>query len=299
MTSVARDLRGKTKSSRFFTRRNFLRGLAAGGLTTVGGAVYTRWGEPHWLEVSRLAVPLGSGSGRSAPLRVVQLSDFHASPVVSFEFIDEAVTLGLAQKPDLIALTGDFFTNHLPDPARYADILGRLSAAAPTFACLGNHDGGPWTGSAGGNPTTVEAMALLRASHISCLHNQCQTLTIRDFSLQLIGVGDLWSGYCDPAAAFAKLPPRDRAVRILLNHNPDAKNRLLPYDWDLLLCGHTHGGQVRLPFLGTPFAPVVDKRYVEGLHRWNDRWLHVTRGVGNLHGVRFNCRPQVSVLDLT
>ena len=84
-----------------------------------------------------------------------------------------------------------------------------------------------------------------------------------------------------------------------MSHNPDAKIHLRPLDWDLVVCGHTHGGQLRLPFLGTPFAPVADKRYVEGLHRWQERWLYVTRGVGNLHGVRFNCRPQVSVLDLT
>jgi predicted MPP superfamily phosphohydrolase len=116
--------------------------------------------------------------------------------------------------------------------------------------------------------------------------------------LQLIGVGDLWSGMCAPAAAFARTPPRRDAVRLLLNHNPDAKDRLRAFDWDLVLCGHTHGGQLRLPFFGTPFAPVVDKRYVSGLHRWEERWLYVTRGVGNLHGMRFNCRPQISVIDV-
>jgi predicted MPP superfamily phosphohydrolase len=66
----------------------------------------------------------------------------------------------------------------------------------------------------------------------------------------------------------------------------------------LLLCGHTHGGQIRLPFVGTPFAPVRDKRFVEGLHQWDGRWMYITRGVGNLHGVRFNCPPEVSLLTL-
>ena len=65
-----------------------------------------------------------------------------------------------------------------------------------------------------------------------------------------------------------------------------------------MLCGHTHGGQCDLMFLGTPFAPVRDKRFVQGLHRWEDRWIHITRGVGNLHGMRFNCRPEVSLLTL-
>jgi uncharacterized protein len=141
-------------------------------------------------------------------------------------------------------------------------------------------------------------LGLLRAAKVTCLHNSAESLTIRDRPLQVFGVGDLWSDMCDPETAFRRSPGRQGATRVLLNHNPDAKQLLRPFDWDLVLCGHTHGGQLRLPFIGTPFAPVVDKRYVEGLHRWENRWLYITRGVGNLHGLRFNCRPQVSVIDL-
>ena len=65
-----------------------------------------------------------------------------------------------------------------------------------------------------------------------------------------------------------------------------------------MLCGHTHGGECDLAFFGTPFAPVKDKRYVRGLHPWKDRWIHTTKGVGSLYGVRFNCRPEVSLLTL-
>jgi predicted MPP superfamily phosphohydrolase len=283
---------------RFLTRRNFLFALGGGALAGASGLAYIRRGEPHWLEVNRVRVPLTPGTNAAPSLRILQLSDFHLSPVVSLEFIAESIALGLAQQPDVIALTGDFFTNVLDDAAGFTAVLARLSAVAPTFACLGNHDGGPWTRRAGGNATIDEALALLRAARITCLHNEGLSISVKDRPLQLIGVGDLWAGMCDPAAAFARTPARDAATRILLNHNPDAKERLRPFDWDLVLCGHTHGGQLRLPFFGTPFAPVADKRYVEGLHRWEERWLHVTRGVGNLHGLRFNCRPQVSVIDL-
>src|SRR5262249_6387836 len=155
-------------------------------------------------------------------------SDFHSSPVVSLDYIAKSIALGLAERPDLAVLTGDFFTNRLAEPGRYAEILARLPAAIPTFACLGNHDGGPWTARAGGNPTIDEALALLRAANIPCLHNEGRPLVVKHRPLQLIGVGDLWSGMCDPATAFARTPPRDRATRILLNHNPDAKDRLRP-----------------------------------------------------------------------
>ena len=70
------------------------------------------------------------------------------------------------------------------------------------------------------------------------------------------------------------------------------------YPWDLMLSGHTHGGQLWIPFIGAPFAPVRDKRFVKGLVRWQNRWVHVTKGVGNLHGMRLNCPPEVSLLTL-
>src|SRR5438128_1047928 len=105
------------------TRRKFLFTLAGGALAGGAGLAYARWGEAHWLEVNRVAVPLAPAPGAAPPLRILQLSDFHASPVVSLEFIAESVALGLAQKPDLVALTGDFFTNRLTDAARYAEIL--------------------------------------------------------------------------------------------------------------------------------------------------------------------------------
>lgn len=278
------------------TRRQFFRGL--GTLAGVGaaGALYTRFGEPGWLDVSTVRVKVASVG---VPVRILHLSDLHASPSVSFEYITEAISLALEQKPDAIALTGDFITNHLPEPARYTALLRRLTEVAPAFACLGNHDGGPWTLRAGGLPTINDTRAMLEAAGIACLHNEAHTLTLQGRAFQFIGVGDLWSGLCLPEGAFGRAPARGGACRVLLNHNPDAKELLRPFDWDLMLCGHTHGGQLKLPLIGTPFAPVVDKRFVEGLHHWENRWLYITRGVGNLHGMRFNCRPQISVLEVT
>jgi predicted MPP superfamily phosphohydrolase len=282
----------------WLTRRRFLLGL--GGAAGAAGlaALYMRFCEARWLEVAHIPVRVAPPGETPPAVRVAHLSDFHASPVVPLDYISEAITRALGERPDVIALTGDFITNHLHDGARYAEILRRLSAAAPTFACLGNHDGGSWTRRAGGLATPDAVMALLRDAGIACLHNAAEGLTLRGRAFQFIGVGDLWSEACEPATAFARTPARGSATRVLLNHNPDAKDLLRPFDWDVMLCGHTHGGQLRLPFLGTPFAPVVDKRFVEGLHRWQNRWMYITRGVGNLHGLRFNCRPQVSVMEI-
>jgi predicted MPP superfamily phosphohydrolase len=112
-----------------------------------------------------------------------------------------------------------------------------------------------------------------------------------------VGVGDVWAGDLEPAGAFAQIRRGDIPT-VLLSHNPDTKDAMADYPWHLMLSGHTHGGQVILPLYGPPIVPVHDRRYIAGLKPWHDRQIHVTRGVGNLLGVRFACRPEVAVLDL-
>ena len=281
------------------TRRQFLFGVAGSVLTAGAGFEYVRRVEPRWLAVSHVNVPLRPPVKPGVPLRLLHLSDLHLSSVVPLEYIAHSIDRGLAEKPDLIVVTGDFYTGDAVNIVQYADVLSRLSAAAPTFACLGNHDGGTWSQRHGGVAMINAVLGLLARARITCLLNETYSLKVKDQPVQLFGVGDWWSGMCGPQTAFAKAPPRSGALRILLNHNPDAKTVLRHYDWDLMVCGHTHGGQVRIPLVGAPFAPVEDKRYLRGLYPWENRWMHITSGVGNLHGVRFNCRPEVSVLNLS
>ena len=130
------------------------------------------------------------------------------------------------------------------------------------------------------------------------LFNTSKTLRLGTWNLTVVGLGDLWAGDLQPSIAFPSSSSADTTT-LVLSHNPDTKEQLKPYSWDLMLCGHTHGGQVRLPFIGAPILPVKDKRFVEGLYQWDARWIHITRGVGNLYGVRFNCRPEINLLTLT
>lgn len=279
------------------TRRQFLIGAAGGLVTASSGAAYVSQIEPRWLAVSRIRVPLAQPS-TSNGIRILQLSDLHLSSVVPLELIEESVELGLAEKPDVIALTGDFYTGQARQAEAYAKVLSRLSDAAPTFACLGNHDGGRWSQYRGGLQMIDAVRSMLGKANVPCLVNETRTIEVRGQRMAFIGVGDLWSAMCEPRTAFAQLGDRTGEQRIVLSHNPDAKMMFRSYDWDLMLCGHTHGGQVCLPFVGAPFAPVRDKRFLHGLYAWEKRWIHVTSGVGNLHGIRFNCRPEISVLTL-
>ena len=273
-------------------RRVFL--ISASGMSAAVPA-YARFVEPEWLKFHQVNCKLFDDP-RTEPVRLLHLSDLHASTSVPKSLIERAIDSGLAAKPDLACLTGDFVTSrHGFDAAWLKRQLSRIAAAAPAFASLGNHDGGKWVRRFGGFESTADMAALIGSSGVKLLHNENCEVQAKGRVFDLVGLGDLWSGEMRPERAFPQ--PSSKRV-VLMSHNPDTKDLLHNYGWHLMLSGHTHGGQLSLPYFGTPFAPVRDHRYVEGLKGWNGRLIHVTTGVGNLHGVRFNCRPEVSFLLL-
>lgn len=140
--------------------------------------------------------------------------------------------------------------------------------------------------------------AVMYKAGVSLLVNQSLTLQTLKGAVCVIGMGDFWNDDCDVKKAYESLED-DGCPRILLSHNPDSKKLLKNADWDVMLCGHTHGGQLIIPYTDLrPFLPIRDKKYSEGLFEWDGRYLHVTRGVGNLHGMRFNCPPEISILEV-
>lgn len=272
-------------------RRAFL--AALGG--ALPAAAYSFGLEPQWLELTRTtircSVPLRT------PLRILHVADLHASFCVSLSYIEQAIAFGVAQAPDLICVTGDFITFQYDfDRDRYVGILRRLAQAAPAYAVVGNHDGGKWAPSQGGYPDHKMVDDMLAESGIRLLHNRSAMLRVRSQDLALAGVGDLWSEEIDGPAAFRHIPAG--VPTVLLSHNPDSKTALAAFDWHVMLCGHTHGGQVLIPLVGPGFAPVNDKRFIAGLRGWRGRQIYVTRGVGNIAGVRFRCRPEIGIVTL-
>ena len=278
------------KRMALFSRRQFFQVIVPG---SVGGAAYARYVEPDWIEVTDQPVHLGKGR-IARPVRIAHLSDLHASWEVPLERIDRAFDLAIAAKPDLICVTNQ----HGFDPVAYRKSLQRLPKVAPAYAVLGNHDGGYSPQTLGVFGSTKYFIDLLESAGITVIENRSELVTIHGQPLRLVGTGDYWVNNVDPERAFQGIETRQLHPTILLAHNPDTKDVVSEYPWDLMLSGHTHGGQVALPLIGPPHVPVRDTRYVAGLKPWGDRQIHVTRGVGSLHRVRFNCRPEVSILNL-
>ena len=275
------------------TRRTLLSSLLG---ATAASLAYPCYLEPRWMDVVHHPVNFAHLSPQN-PVRILHLADLHASFPVPMSLIDSAVTAGLRQNPDVICLTGDFISYRNDfDPRAYIRVLSRLPRAAPTFAVVGNHDGGSWAKDNKGNPDHILVDRILEESGIELLHNRSRRLAFRNQEIQFVGVGDLWNRELHAEPAFAAID--QRLPTVLLSHNPDSKKAVQNQPWNLMLSGHTHGGQVILPFCGPAFAPVEDKRYIAGLKPWRDRLIHVTRGVGSWGGIRFRCRPEISVLSL-
>jgi len=254
--------------------------------------------EPTWLELNRCDIPVDGLPRPFSHFRIVQLSDFHCSRQVTPAYLAEAVHLAQAQQPDTVVLTGDFVHKGYKYIERVAQTLGRLSAPHGVYAVLGNHDF-----------SVRNALGFRRFRHlhravaralsdqgIRVLHNEAVLLERGGTRLHLLGVEDLWSRACDLDQAFAGLCPS--VPCIALAHNPRTVERLDGRRCDLMLSGHTHGGQINLPGLGRPTLGRKARRFAAGLYQFHNTYVYVNKGIGFGFRFRFGVRPEVAVLSL-
>ena len=265
-------------------RRAFLSLLSAGS----AAPAWFRYGEPHWFEVTRTRVEMAVRARR-----ILHVSDLHVSDGMTAEELEEGLKAGLAMRPDLICLTGDFVSDTSGfDEAGLVRMLRRASATAPCYAVLGNHDGGAWLARHGGSGSTARIGDIVARSGVALLRNEA----VVEGGLNIVGLEDLWGGAFDAERAFGGLSGGESTV--VLCHNPDGKERMRHLPWQLMLSGHTHGGQGQIPGLKPLWAPVRDKRFISGLHPWAGRKLFITRGLGSPKHVRAFCRPELSLLEV-
>ena len=253
--------------------------------------------EPTWLELNHHQVPIADLHPHFGGLRIVQLTDFHCGHQVPASYLAEAVALAQAQSPDVVVLTGDFVHKGFQHVTAVARVLGKLTAPLGVFAVLGNHDFSV-RNSLGfrRHPHLHRAVAdALRGQDIRVLHNETVTLSRAGARLHLTGVEDLWSRVCDLDRAFHGLSPH--VPRVVLAHNPITIEHLAGHRCDLMLSGHTHGGQVNIPGIGGFLGPKA-RRFAAGMYTVRKSLLYVNKGVGFGLRVRFGVRPEVAVLIL-
>lgn len=218
--------------------------------------------------------------------RLVQLSDIHHSPFTSLGHVERTVEKANSLKPDMFVLTGDYVSHETEYIAPMADALSRLESEFGTYACLGNHD--HWT--------DAELVTdLLRGEGINVLINEGFRFQARGGSFWLAGVDDLMAGKTDVRSA---LRGADEAeMKLLLAHNPSIIRRAAWYGVDLMLSGHTHGGQVKIRDEENRIIP--RRKMTSGLHRRQDTQVYITRGIGTVVvPFRYRCPPEISLIEL-
>ncbi|HYE15856.1 MAG TPA: metallophosphoesterase [Pyrinomonadaceae bacterium] len=243
--------------------------------------------EPYRLAVERHAIGLRRLPPQLDGLKIVHLSDIHHSPFTSRAQIERAVEAANALQPDIVALTGDYISHEREYIEPCAEMLGRLRARRGVFACLGNHDN--WVDA----PLITD---LFRAEGISVLVNEGFRFEDRGASFWLAGVDDTMVGLEDLPLALAG--SRSDEMKLLLAHNPVILRRAARAGVDLVLSGHTHGGQVAWRSEASPSGR-VRRRILRGLGRRGETQIYVTRGLGTVVlPVRYGCLPEVSLLTL-
>jgi predicted MPP superfamily phosphohydrolase len=252
-------------------------------------APLARW-ERQVLVTERIEIAVRGLGAEFDGYIIAFLSDLHVSPLVPTWWLERAVNAALALKPDLIALGGDF----LDDDPHYipllSDILWPLRAPDGVYGVLGNHD------------HYVGAQAVreqVSRGGVKELYNESLMIRRGKSRLAIAGVGDLERDTIDFTLALGDVP--DAVPRIVLSHDPDVFAYWpLEQRMDLMLSGHTHGGQAWLPVIGPPFVPSqFGARFLRGLIREGDRQLYVTRGIG-VSGApfRWRCPPELSHIIL-
>ncbi len=286
------------------SRRRWLVAGAAGAATLAAGAFgYALAVEPRRLEVVRYRLGVPNLPTALDGVRVAHLTDFHVGMASTrLMTLRRAIAATVAERPDLVALTGDF--THQGVWTRRAELFADLARTAPTFAVLGNHD-------RYATPDATERIvARLRAQGVRVLRNQHVVVPVRagEGEVVVVAVDDPSLGYDDLTSAMAGLPPEAEAERpaLLLGHAPDIAERAPPGRFAVTLAGHTHGGQLRFSPLKrfTPLeVPMIvgdlDSAYPRGTHVLNGNPLLVNNGLGQSGiSLRFLAPPQAVFLTL-
>jgi predicted MPP superfamily phosphohydrolase len=256
---------------------------------------------PTDLRVTKLDVSVAGLGPELAGFTVAVIADLHHRPFTSFDYVDRLARTVSAAQPDVVVLLGDYGMSfkyvRLGNRRMYrqamralARLVGQLGAPEGIFAVLGNHD--HYAGAAG-------VTNAIRQTGARVLDNSCVEIRRGSSALLIGGVGDVREGTVDPAGGCGGFP--SELPRVVLSHNPDGVLALaIGARIDLVLAGHTHGGQIVLPLIGAPvtMSRLCTRSTPSG---WvpNDRApLYVSRGVGCQVPIRFRCPPELVIARL-
>jgi uncharacterized protein len=276
------------------TRRTFVQLAAAGGAAAL--AVDGFLLEPDRPRVVRREIALRRWPRLLDGFTLALLADFHYDPIFSVHPISAAIDLVNGLLPDLVVLAGDFVSEPRFGPAAEgarqaepcAQLLRKLEAPHGLWAIMGNHDA---------NTDPRRVTGALRDVGIQVLLNQSVPIERNGGRFWLGGVDDVVEGNADLAGTLHYVPSGEATV--LLAHEPDYADFVARHPVDLQLSGHSHGGQIRLPFVPMFYLPELARKYIWGLYKIRELTLYTNPGLGTI-GIpaRINCPPEITLLTV-
>jgi predicted MPP superfamily phosphohydrolase len=276
-------------------RRKFIKNtiLSSVGIGLVT-SLYSWQIEPFWLEFVKVNMPIQNLPRNLIGKTVMQISDIHVGNKFNYQYIINSFEEAKLLQPDFVVYTGDFVSYETKEQFKQLEkVMGfAVKGTKGTAGVLGNHDyGGDWLEQEVADSVTT----ILENAGIAILVNQQKEMN----GLNIIGIDDYWGMNFNPNKIMSKY--NDKKANIVLCHNPDVCDLNVWNNYKgWILSGHTHGGQVKPPFLTPPILPVENKRYSAGKIDLKDgRTLYINRALGNLLQIRFNVRPEITVFKLS
>jgi predicted MPP superfamily phosphohydrolase len=296
--------------------------------------IWPRFIEPNLIFTTRLSLPIPNLPKDLENFKILQISDIHLNENASNLFLAKLVKKCRALKPDLIVLTGDFICyGALREPERLKSLLQQFQAPYGCYAVLGNHDYASFvsinakgdydvitppassslsrafrrlvetktltkktTEQAKSTPMHSALVPLIQETPFKLLHNATETISVKSTKLNICGLGEYSLKKNDAAQAFQKY---DQSYPgIILLHNPDGAHTLKDYPGDIILSGHTHGGQVNLPWMWKKFTLLENMKFKKGLKQSDGKWIYINRGLGSVLPFRWFSPPEILLLTL-
>lgn len=279
-------------------RRTFLKQFFGGILAFFGLSggtyYYARQIEPAMLKITHNHIYSDKISASFNDFKIVQFSDTHVGFHYSLEQLHELVQRINNEDPDIIVFTGDLIDEPqaFPYQQQLALILKKLNAKLGKYWVYGNHDHG-------GYGTNI-ILEIMNQADFTLLKNEHVLIDVEDEQIALAGLDDAILGKPDYHLALEAIQPG--LFTILLVHEPDLADQTKLFQVDIQLSGHSHGGQVRFPFIGHLYTPTYAEKYVQGKYVFSDHplKLFVSRGVGTTRlPFRFLCKPEINIYHLT
>ncbi|WP_431799603.1 metallophosphoesterase [Halobacillus andaensis] len=278
------------------TRRSFIKKMLYSVLGFLGlsggGYYYARYIEPDMLTTQQYTWQHPKIPEAFNQIKIVQFSDIHLGFHYSIDQFHNLIQKIKQEEADLILFTGDL----VDEPQKYhfnakiPSLLNELDAPLGKYWIYGNHDHGGYG--------TEKLQEVMSNGGFTLLKNEVKEITITDSSIMLAGLDDIMLGSPNIGGTLNQL--KENIFSIVLVHEPDIADRVKDYHSDVQLSGHSHGGQVRIPLLGSMITPPYAEKYVDGKHLISDTLtLYISRGVGTTRmPYRFLCRPEYTVYTM-